>query len=86
MATAVRKRGISIYRLADAAELEETDFMTWPGAAPEADRSDDGGQEESPGATGSDLKVLTRDAGGFSLIHAFFRGNFPLPSTNCNLQ
>jgi mannose-6-phosphate isomerase-like protein (cupin superfamily) len=78
MADKERRRGITVFRATDAVDLEKTDFMTY---APQA--SEDASQlRRSVGAqaaAGSQVKVLVRDAGGFSLVHAWFKANYPLP-------
>jgi quercetin dioxygenase-like cupin family protein len=72
-----QKHGIAIYRASDAIDLQETDFMT------RADPSEDvtEGISESVRAgvgSGSEVKVLVRDAGGFSLVYLWFKANYPL--------
>ncbi len=80
-----RRRGISIHRAADAADMAETDFMTAPEPPPrgalemQARLGDDA-------AAGSELKVLVRDAGGFSLLHVWFKGNYRLPRHTHNVD
>jgi quercetin dioxygenase-like cupin family protein len=80
------KRGIRIFRAADSVGLYETDFMY--------DSEDSAGIPEDvlagvgdKAGMGSVVKVLVRDAGGFSLVHAWFKGGFDLPrhshSTDC---
>jgi mannose-6-phosphate isomerase-like protein (cupin superfamily) len=80
-ATEPRRRGISIFRAADAVDLQETDFMSSPemsGAARE-------GLKEFVNAgagAGAQVRVLVRqpsDDGGFSLVHVWFKANYPLP-------
>lgn len=77
MAVTKQKHGIAIYRASDAVDLQETDFMT------QADTSEDvsEGISESIRAgvgAGADVKVLVRDAGGFSLVYLWFKANYPL--------
>ncbi len=82
--TNVRK-GISIYRAADAVELEKTDFMTQDASSPHPPEA----LIERIGAgaaAGGQLKVLVRDAGGFSLVHIWFKPNFPLPRHTHNVD
>jgi quercetin dioxygenase-like cupin family protein len=77
-----RKRGISIYRAAEAADLDDTDFMTPPEMGQSAPAVDS--DVASGAADGSAIKVLARDAGGFSLVHAWFKAHFPLPRHSHN--
>jgi mannose-6-phosphate isomerase-like protein (cupin superfamily) len=83
MSTTQRKRGITIYRASDAVRLEDTDFMTapeFPEGSTRAISPDTGANV----AAGSDIRVLNRDAGGFSLVHVWFKGNYPLPRHSHN--
>jgi len=78
MTTSQHKRGITIHRAADAPNLEATDFMTAPTMSPEARE----GLNQAVGAGivgGGVVKVLAREAGGFSLVHVWFKANYPLP-------
>jgi mannose-6-phosphate isomerase-like protein (cupin superfamily) len=78
MTTSQHKRGITIYRAADAPNLEATDFMTAPQMS--ADARQGLGQCTRAGIVdGGVVKVLARDAGGFSLVHVWFKANYPLP-------
>lgn len=78
MPSTQHKRGITIYRAADAVDLEDTDFMTAPQLSEEAQQAISEGL--GPGAAaGSLIKVLNREAGGFSLVHVWFKANYPLP-------
>jgi quercetin dioxygenase-like cupin family protein len=77
MTTSGRKRGITIYRATDAPDFQTSDFMTPPDEAPEGlKKIQPRLAQTSPGA---DLRILARDAGGFSLVHVWFKPNFPLP-------
>ena len=78
MATTQHKRGITIYRAADAPNLEATDFMAAPTMSPEA-RAGLGQVAGAGIASGGVVKVLARDADGFSLVHVWFKANYPLP-------
>jgi mannose-6-phosphate isomerase-like protein (cupin superfamily) len=80
MAATGRKRGVSIYRATDAVYLGETDFMTAPETPPPV-RS-----LGANAATGGQVKVLVRDAGGFSLVHVWFKANYPLPRHSHNVD
>jgi len=78
MTTTRHKRGISIFRAADAPDLVATDFMSAPTMSPDARQ----GLTEfstSGGMDGGVVKVIARDAGGFSLVHVWFKANYPLP-------
>jgi len=72
------KRGITIFRAQEAVDVDETDFLVRsevsPGALHGISASVDAGASD-----GSELRLLVRDAGGFSLLHAWFKANFPLP-------
>ncbi len=78
MTTTQHKRGITIHRAADAPNLEATDFMTAPTMSPEAR---DGLSEALRAGIveGGVVKVLAREPGGFSLVHVWFKANYPLP-------
>jgi quercetin dioxygenase-like cupin family protein len=68
------KQTMSLHMAADAKLMEETDFMqlTDEQMAPLL-------LEAEALALGNQTKVLVRDAGGFSLIHVWFKANYPLP-------
>jgi quercetin dioxygenase-like cupin family protein len=72
-----RKRGITIHRASDAVNLEDTDFMTPPEFPEGAPRIS--AELGADAAAGSQIKVLNRDDGGFSLVHVWFKANYPLP-------
>jgi quercetin dioxygenase-like cupin family protein len=72
-----RKRGITIHRASDSVNLDDTDFMTPPELPEGAPRIS--AELGADAAAGSQIKVLTRDAGGFSLVHVWFKANYPLP-------
>jgi mannose-6-phosphate isomerase-like protein (cupin superfamily) len=78
MTTTRHKRGISIFRAADAPDLVATDFMSAPTMSPDA-REGLTRFSTSGGVEGGVVKVLARDAGGFSLVHVWFKANYPLP-------
>jgi quercetin dioxygenase-like cupin family protein len=81
-AVSERKRGIKIYRGTDAVGLMETDFMT----SGESSAEGISGSVRAGAAcgSGSDVKVLVRDAEGFSLVHVWFKANYPLPRHSHN--
>jgi len=78
MAVTERRQGISIFRAAEATDLMATDFMSAPEMS-QAAREGLGGAVGAGAATGAEVKVLARDAGGFSLVHVWFKANYPLP-------
>jgi mannose-6-phosphate isomerase-like protein (cupin superfamily) len=78
MADTKPTRGVKIYRAADAVDLASTDFMTYSESS-EAIPQEILERIGSGALAGSVLKVLVRDAGGFSLIHVWFKANYPLP-------
>jgi mannose-6-phosphate isomerase-like protein (cupin superfamily) len=85
VAATKQKQGITIYRASDAIDLSETDFMTRTDTSEEVSR----GISESVRAgvgTGSEVKVLVRDAGGFSLVYLWFKANYPLPRHSHNVD
>jgi mannose-6-phosphate isomerase-like protein (cupin superfamily) len=68
------KPTMTLHMAADAKLMEETDFMqlTEEQLAPLL-------LEAEALSLGNQTKVLVRDAGGFSLIHVWFKANYPLP-------
>lgn len=79
-ATAARK-GVKIFRAADAVELHRTDFMD-PPTMSDAARAGLGEVIAAGAAAGADVRVLHRstpDTGGFSLVHCWFKAEYPLP-------
>ncbi len=78
MTTTQHKRGITIHRAADAPDLVATDFMSAPQMSAEA-REGLRGFGGPNAVAGGVVKVLARDAGGFSLVHVWFKANYPLP-------
>ena len=75
------RRGISIFRAEEATPLMETDFMAMPvmtGGALAA-----GGPEiYMSSAPGTDVRVAVRqppEAGGFSILHVWFKADYPVP-------
>ena len=79
--TEPRRRGISIYRAADAPDLQDTDLMSSP--AMDDDTRAHFGEVIAAGAgAGATVKVLVRqdmDEGGFSLVYLWFKPHYPLP-------
>lgn len=85
MAATEKKRGLSIHRAADSVDLAETDFML----SPQTPDGSDYTVSETVGAdaaAGAQLKVLVRDAGGFSLVYIWFKANYPLPRHSHNVD
>ena len=80
-----QKHGITIHRASDAINLAETDFMTQAGASEEVSRGVSEIVDAGVG-TGSEVKVLVRDAGGFSLVYLWFKANYPLPRHSHNVD
>jgi mannose-6-phosphate isomerase-like protein (cupin superfamily) len=77
VAVTEKRHGITIYRASDAIDLAKTDFMTSAEVSDDVSR----GISEITGAgigTGAEVKVLVRDAGGFSLVYLWFKANYPL--------
>lgn len=85
MAVTERKRGISIFRAADAPDLVETDFMV-SSQTPEGSVHTISETVGADAAAGAQLKVLVRDAGGFSLLYIWFKANYPLPRHSHNVD
>lgn len=75
------RKGLRIFRAAEGVPLEQTDFMDRP------TMSDDAkvglGKLVGTGAgAGAQVTVLNRstpDSGGFSLVHCWFKAEYPLP-------
>jgi quercetin dioxygenase-like cupin family protein len=75
------KKGITIYRAADAVDLQKTDFMAPPTMSDEVREQLAGGITAGAG-TGAQVTVLVRQSeeeGGFSLVHCWFKADYPLP-------
>lgn len=80
-ATARVRRGISIFRAEEATPLLETDFMAMPEMTGEALAA---GHSEiyMDSAPGTDVRVAVRqtpDEGGFSILHVWFKADYPVP-------
>jgi quercetin dioxygenase-like cupin family protein len=76
-----RRRGITFYRAADAPDLQATDFMSAPEMSTET-KVRLGAAVAAGSGTGAEVKVLARQSeeeGGFSLLHVWFKPNYPLP-------
>jgi mannose-6-phosphate isomerase-like protein (cupin superfamily) len=85
VAVTEKRHGITIYRASDAIDLAKTDFMTSAEVSDDVSR----GISEITGAgigTGAEVKVLVRDAGGFSLVYLWFKENYPLPRHSHNVD
>lgn len=75
------RKGTKIFRAADAVDLAQTDFMDPPTMSDETKAAM--GQLDLGGmAVGGQVKVLNRstsESGGFSLVHVWFKAEYPLP-------
>jgi mannose-6-phosphate isomerase-like protein (cupin superfamily) len=75
------KKGMTIYRAAESQELMESGFMTWPTMSDDARESL--GETLAAGAqVGQHVRLLALQSpedGGFSLVHVWFKANYPLP-------
>lgn len=75
------RRGVTIYRAADGVDLQRTDFMDPPTMSDEVRASLAEAVAAQSGA-GAQVTVLVRqspDEGGFSLVHCWFKADYPLP-------
>jgi quercetin dioxygenase-like cupin family protein len=76
-----KKRGMTIYRAADATDLIECGFMSMPTMS-EGAAAGFGEALASGLGSGGEVKVLCRqndEEGGFSLIRLWFKPEYPLP-------
>lgn len=75
------KKGMTIYRASDSQELMESGYMTWPTMSDDARESLT--ETLTAGAAAAQrVMVLARQSpeeGGFSLVHVWFKANYPLP-------
>jgi mannose-6-phosphate isomerase-like protein (cupin superfamily) len=85
MAVIEKRYGITIYRASDAIDLQETDFMTSAEVSDEVSRGINEITQAGVGA-GAEVKVLVRDAGGFSLVYLWFKENYSLPRHSHNVD
>src|ERR1700732_1626304 len=67
MAVAERRQGVTIFRAAGAPDLMATDFMSAPQMSDDT-RERLGGTLRAGSPSGAEVKVVARDAGGFSLV------------------
>lgn len=75
------RKGLKIFRAADAVDLQATDFMAAPTMSDDA-RAGLGKLVGTGAAAGAEVKVLNRsteESGGFSLVHCWFKAEYPLP-------
>ena len=75
------KKGMTIYRAGDSQELMESGFMTWPTMSDDA-RASLGEVIAVGAAAAQKVMVVARQSpeeGGFSLVHVWFKANYPLP-------
>ena len=75
------KKGLTIFRASESKELMESGFMTWPTMSDDA-RASLGETLAAGSQVGQHVRLLalqTPDEGGFSLVHVWFKANYPLP-------
>ena len=85
MALTEQRRGITILRAADAPDLSDTDFMPVDETSTDVPLAVT--EMLAAGAVaGAELKLLARDAGGFSLVYAWFKADYPLPRHSHNVD
>ncbi|MFA5883830.1 MAG: cupin domain-containing protein [Acidimicrobiia bacterium] len=75
------KKGVAIYRATDAVDLQKTDFMATPTMTDEV-REQLTGAITAGSGVGAEVTVLVRQSdeeGGFSLVHCWFKADYPLP-------
>jgi quercetin dioxygenase-like cupin family protein len=75
------KKGITIYRGADRQELMASGFMSWPTMSDDARASLTESITAGAGAA-QQVNVLVQQSpeeGGFSLVHVWFKPEYPLP-------
>jgi quercetin dioxygenase-like cupin family protein len=75
------RKGVKIFRAADAVELTQTDFMRPPTMSDDA-KAGLGQVIEAGAIAGQQVNVLNRstpESGGFSLVHVWFKPEYPLP-------
>lgn len=74
-------KGMRIFRAADAVPLEQTDFMDRPTMSDDA-KAGLGKMIGTGAGAGAQVSVLNRstpESGGFSLVHCWFKAEYPLP-------
>jgi quercetin dioxygenase-like cupin family protein len=75
------RRGVKIFRAADAVDLQQTDFMAPPTMSDDT-RASLMEVVTAGSLDGGDVRVLNRstaESGGFSLVHVWFKADYPLP-------
>jgi mannose-6-phosphate isomerase-like protein (cupin superfamily) len=75
------RKGVKIFRAAEGVDLQQTDFMAAPTMSDDA-RAGLGKLVGTGAAEGAQVTVLSRsaaDSGGFSLVHCWFKAEYPLP-------
>jgi len=80
-ATTRPRRGISFFRAEEATPIFETDFMTMPQMTDEQ-KAANGPEIYMSSAPGTDVRVAVRqtpEEGGFSILHVWFKGDYPVP-------
>jgi mannose-6-phosphate isomerase-like protein (cupin superfamily) len=75
------RRGVTIYRAADAQDINSTDFMLPPEMSDgtRVSLGDAVTEGAGAGAKGMVLMRQTDEEGGFSLLHMWFKADYPLP-------
>ena len=74
-------KGMRIFRAADGVDLQQTDFMAPPTMSDDA-RAGLGKLVGTGAGAGAQVTVLNRstpESGGFSLVHCWFKAEYPLP-------
>jgi quercetin dioxygenase-like cupin family protein len=75
------RKGVKIYRASKRVDLQKSGFMETPTMTPKTQAAL--GQAVGAGASaGADTNVLVRQSpeeGGFSLVHCWFKPEYPLP-------
>jgi mannose-6-phosphate isomerase-like protein (cupin superfamily) len=75
------RKGVKIFRATESVDLHTTDFMDAPTMS-DAARAGLGRLVGTGSGDGAVVKVLNRstpESGGFSLVHCWFKSEFPLP-------
>ncbi|MBM3692584.1 MAG: cupin domain-containing protein [Actinobacteria bacterium] len=75
------RKGVKIFRATESVDLHTTDFMDAPTMS-DAARAGLGTLVSTGSGDGAVVKVLNRstpESGGFSLVHCWFKSEFPLP-------
>lgn len=79
--SAKARKGVKIFRAGEGVDLQQTDLMAAPTMSDEA-RAGLGKMIGTGAGDGAQVTVLNRstpDSGGFSLVHCWFKAEYPLP-------